>query len=115
MKIEIDFQVTEAAIEALKKSKMDDTECFLRIFTQGNCSGMRYSLNFVSKEDYDYNKDILEDFNGLNIITNKKSALFLDKIKLDYIGDNFNKKFEFLNSDIEQVCGCSKKKESKCL
>ncbi|MFQ5580739.1 MAG: HesB/IscA family protein [Nitrospiria bacterium] len=76
----------------------------LRIGVQGGgCSGLSYTINF----DTEINAhDIAYEVDGLQVIIDKKSALYLKGTKLDFSNALVGGGFKFLNPNAKQSCGC---------
>ena len=99
------IQLTEAAAEEAKKYLDNSEEKYLRIGVKGGgCSGFEYSLT-VSHE-YDEQKDTLYHQRGVDVIVDKKSALYLDGTVLDYYTDISQRGFKFENPNAVKSCGC---------
>lgn len=110
MKIEIDFKVTESAIKEFKRalSEAADPTDLVRISAQGGgCSGVKYSLFFVDKDDFVENRDAAEDYDGLKVVIDKQSAFLLDGTTIDW-SEGPEKGFKFDNPNTKKSCGCSK-------
>jgi len=99
------IKLTEAAASEAKKYIEDSKEKYLRIGVKGGgCSGFQYDLK-VSRE-YDEEKDTLSHQHGVDVIVDKKSALYLDGITLDYYNDIAKRGFTFDNPNAVKSCGC---------
>ena len=70
----------------------------------GGCSGFEYGLT-VSHE-YDEEKDTLCSQHGVDVVVDKKSALYLEGTKLDYYNDIARRGFTFDNPSAVKSCGC---------
>ena len=69
----------------------------------GGCSGLSYEL------DFDKNKaeeDKMFEDNGVKIVVNKKSFLYLVGTTLEYSGGLNGKGFIFNNPNANRTCGC---------
>ena len=66
-------------------------------------------MNFVEATDVVENKDVVEESNGIKIVIDKSSLLYLDGTTLDWVDDNGQKGFK-LNAPQPQSksCGCKK-------
>ncbi len=77
---------------------------FIRVGVKsGGCSGLSYVLKFdseVTEQD-----TILED-NGVKVVCDKKSILYLAGTTLDYSGGLNGKGFVFNNPNANRTCGC---------
>ena len=77
---------------------------FVRVGVEsGGCSGLSYKLDFdENKSDSD---KIIED-NGVKIVIDKKSYLYLIGTTLNYSGGLNGKGFIFENPNANRTCGC---------
>ena len=69
----------------------------------GGCSGLEYVLRF-DKEKTEADQ-VFED-NGVKIIVDKKSFLYLVGTTLEYTGGLNGKGFVFNNPNAARTCGC---------
>ena len=69
----------------------------------GGCSGMNYKMDFDEKQNA-YDK-VFEQ-NGLKVICDLKSWLYLKNITIDYSDDMLNGGFKIENPNAERTCGC---------
>lgn len=80
-------------------------ESFLRVGVEGGgCSGLMYNLSFDTKLN-DAEDKVFED-NGIRVVVNKKSFLYLVGTELDYTGGLNGKGFVFVNPNASRTCGC---------
>ena len=79
-------------------------ESFVRVGVEsGGCSGLSYKLSF----DNDRNdEDKLFEHNGVRILVDKKSFLYLIGTTLEYSGGLNGKGFVFNNPNAQRTCGC---------
>jgi len=99
--------VTEKAknrIIELRQEEGKTNDHNIRVSVQGGgCSGLMYDLKFDSSiEDSD---EIFED-NGIKILVDKKSLLYLLGTKLDFSDGLNGKGFQFINPNASRTCGC---------
>lgn len=77
---------------------------FLRVGVEGGgCSGLMYNLSFdnqMKEED-----KVFED-NGVKVVVDKKSFLYLVGTELQYSGGLNGKGFVFHNPNASRTCGC---------
>ncbi|MFA7688246.1 MAG: iron-sulfur cluster assembly accessory protein [Moheibacter sp.] len=79
-------------------------ESFVRVGVEsGGCSGLSYKLIF-DKEEKEGDK-IFAD-NGVRIVVDKKSFLYLVGMTLEYSGGLNGKGFVFNNPNAQRTCGC---------
>ncbi|MDN5370940.1 MAG: iron-sulfur cluster assembly protein [Shewanella sp.] len=67
------------------------------------CSGMAYVLEFVDELNED---DEVFEMNGVNIIVDAKSLIYLQGIELDFVKEGLNEGFKFNNPNAKGECGC---------
>ncbi|VAW93334.1 Iron-sulfur cluster assembly iron binding protein IscA [hydrothermal vent metagenome] len=67
------------------------------------CSGMAYVMEFADTiEDSD---EVFES-NGVKVIVDKKSLIYLAGTELDYAKEGLNEGFQFNNPNVKDSCGC---------
>ncbi len=97
--------MTSAAVERVKtflQARGKGVGLRLGVKTSG-CSGMAYVLEFVDDlqaEDEVFNID------GVNIIVDGKSLVYLDGTELDFVKEGLNEGFKFNNPNVKGECGC---------
>jgi iron-sulfur cluster assembly protein len=74
----------------------------LGIKTTG-CSGLAYVLEFVDELD---EGDEVYEHNGVKVIIDAKSMVYLDGTELDYTKEGLNEGFKFTNPNQKDECGC---------
>lgn len=67
------------------------------------CSGMAYVLEFADK--LEVGDQVFEE-QGVKIIVDPKSLLYIDGTEMDYIKQGVNEGFEFKNPNAKGECGC---------
>ena len=101
------IQVTDEAkvkLLALMKEEGKDSDAFVRVgVNSGGCSGLSYNLGFDNNENED---DKSFEDNGIKIVVNKKSYLYLIGTILEYSGGLNGKGFVFNNPNASRTCGC---------
>lgn len=96
----------QAKVETVKLMKQDNLSenAFIRIAVMsGGCSGLTYNITFdteVKEED-----KVFED-NGVKIVCDKKSILYINGTILSYEGGLNGKGFVFDNPNANRTCGC---------
>lgn len=71
--------------------------------TSGGCSGLSYNLNFDKEKKED---DKLFEDNGVKVLVDKRSILYLAGTTLEYSGGLNGKGFIFNNPNANRTCGC---------
>ena len=77
---------------------------FIRVGVQGGgCSGLMYQLTFDNQEN---EGDMPFENNGVKVVVDKKSYLYLVGTVLDFSGGLNGKGFVFQNPNADRTCGC---------
>lgn len=89
--------------EIFDKEKIGD-DFFVRVsVTSGGCSGLTYQLDFDNENKP--NDQVFED-NGVKVVTDLKSFLYLCNTTLEFSGGLEGKGFYFNNPNAARTCGC---------
>ncbi len=98
--------LTERAIQEAKRliEKQGAQKMYLRLGVEaGGCSGLNYQMSFddkISEQDKTF------DFEGIKVVVDLRSLLYLMGITLDYTGDLLGGGFKFINPNAKKSCGC---------
>ena len=77
---------------------------FIRVGVEGGgCSGLMYQLEFDNKET---ENDKSFENNGIKVVVDKKSFLYLVGTTFDFSGGLNGKGFVFVNPNADRTCGC---------
>ena len=98
--------VSNEASEEIKRLMElgDNTNSYIRVSVKGGgCSGLMYDLSFDATKT---ETDTLCEDNGVTILINKKSLLYLVGTELDYSSGLNGKGFNFINPNSIRSCGC---------
>lgn len=101
-----DIRLTKKAIEMAKKSiaRRDTPTEGLRLGVRGGgCSGVSYAIEFADKIRA---RDHVFEFEGLKIIVDPKSLIYLRGSILDYEVKLMQHGFKFRNPNEKSSCGC---------
>lgn len=91
-------------ISEIVTAKSLDEDFFVRVsVTSGGCSGLSYEMDFDNEEKP--NDQIFED-NGVKVVTDLKSFLYLCNTTLEFSGGLEGKGFFFNNPNASRTCGC---------
>jgi len=74
----------------------------LAVKTTG-CSGMAYVMEFADQVEDD---DVVFEDQGVKVLINPKSLVYLDGTELDYTREGLNEGFKFNNPKEKAACGC---------
>lgn len=98
--------LTDAALQEVKRllDLQGITEGGLRLGVKGGgCSGLSYTVNFDEKIG---EFDTVTEVDGIKIIIDAKSAIYLQGMTLDYQKDMVSGAFKFVNPNATKTCGC---------
>lgn len=99
--------ISDKAREQVKKLKEGSDlsdDYFLRVgVVGGGCSGLSYKLDFDNEAQP--NDQVFED-NGVKLVTDLKSFLYLCDTTLDFSDGLNGKGFHFSNPNASRSCGC---------
>lgn len=98
--------LSEAALKEVKRlmNVQGLTEGGLRLGVKGGgCSGLSYTINFDEKIGQ---YDTAYDFDGVKVIVDAKSAIYLQGTQLDFQKDLMGGQFKFVNPNASKTCGC---------
>ena len=85
-------------------SKESKDKRFVRVGVEsGGCSGLSYKLDFDNNKQDD---DELIESNGICLLINKKSFLYLVGTTLEFSDGLNGKGFVFNNPNANRTCGC---------
>lgn len=102
--IKVSDQAKQKAVQLMTEEGFDASNDFIRVGVKsGGCSGLEYVLKFDNQSDA--TDQIFED-NGIKIIIDKKSILYLAGTILEYSGGLNGKGFVFNNPNASRTCGC---------
>jgi iron-sulfur cluster assembly protein len=101
------IQLTETAVRQVRSllQRQNNPNMFLRVGVRGGgCTGLSYLLNLeAEKSDWDTEYDI----DGVPVVIDKKSRLYLYGTTLDFDTNNLMEGgFTFLNPNATKTCGC---------
>jgi iron-sulfur cluster assembly protein len=98
--------LTDTAVKQVKQlleaQKLENV--YLRMGVKGGgCSGLSYSLEFDS-EVGPHDKKF--DIDGVQVVCDKKSYIYLNGTTLDYVMQGLTGGFTFVNPQAKSSCGC---------
>ena len=103
--------ITTPALDQLDRlCKEQGPEKLLRVGVRsGGCSGMSYTMDFVSSDDIKKDDEVYEYSVGnssFKVICDPKSLLYIYGMQLDFSTDLIGGGFNFTNPNATQTCGC---------
>ena len=94
----------KSKISELMKGESLNGDHFVRVgVTSGGCSGLTYNMEFDDQSNP--NDQVFED-NGVKVVTDLKSFLYLCNTTLEFSGGLNGKGFYFNNPNAARTCGC---------
>ena len=88
----------------MEEAKIPSNDYFLRVsVVGGGCSGLSYKMDFDNEK-----KPMDQEFddNGIKVVTDLKSFLYLVNTTLDFSDGLNGKGFYFSNPNASRSCGC---------
>ena len=97
--------LTDNAREELKKlftNESNNPDGVRLSLLAGGCSGLSYHLEFDKIKE----KDLVDEDEGIKVIIDPKSALYINGLAVDYQGGLSGRGFIFTNPNATKSCGC---------
>ena len=108
MEITSSIILTESAASHISEMLVNDTTNTgksLRIYVEGGgCSGLQYGMIFDETRD----DDVVSEYFGVKVLTDKFSANYLSGCVIDYSDELIGGGFKIKNPNAESSCGCGK-------
>ena len=102
--IKVSQQAKSEVIKLMEADGFSYLDDFVRVGVKsGGCSGLSYDLNFDKKINQD---DKIYEDNGVKILVDKKSFLYLIGTTLEFSGGLNGKGSVFNNPNANRTCGC---------
>ncbi|TBN15809.1 HesB/IscA family protein [Hyunsoonleella pacifica] len=102
--IKVSDTAKKKVIELMTDDGYNASTDYIRVGVKsGGCSGLSYDLKFDKEQQED--DKVFED-NGVKIIVDKKSFLYLIGTTLEYSGGLNGTGFVFNNPNANRTCGC---------
>ena len=104
--------ITDTAMHQLARlCKEQGQDKLLRVGVRsGGCSGMSYTMDFISSSDIQETDEIYEysSVEGavFKVVSDPKSLLYIYGMQLDFSTDLIGGGFNFTNPNATQTCGC---------
>ena len=100
------LQLTDTAASKVKEimTQQNPAPDALRVaVVGGGCSGFSYHMAFDSQENP---SDNVYQFDGLKVLVDQMSEMYLDGVQIDYIESLEGAGFKFNNPNVKSTCGC---------
>ncbi len=101
-----EIRLTQKAIDMAKKAiaRRSQPTAGLRLGVKGSgCSGVSYAIEFADKVR---SRDNVYEFDGLTVVVDPKSLIYLRGSVLDYEVKLMQHGFKFRNPNEKSGCGC---------
>ena len=97
--------LTAAAVQHVKQfARSKDKPCSVRVGVRtSSCSAYAYTFELNTKVAAD---DYICEYDGVKLIIDPKSLVFLDGMKIDFRREGIQEGFHFENPNIKGTCGC---------
>ena len=90
--------------ELFKEGDLSSNDYFVRVsVVSGGCSGLSYKMDFDNESQA--NDQVFDD-NGIRVVCDLKSFLYLCNTTLEFSGGLNGKGFYFNNPNAARECGC---------
>lgn len=99
--------LTDTAIEAFydKLVKRNTPNAYIRLGVQGGaCAGLKFVIQYEDGRPRE--RDIEFFFNGIRVLIDNKSIVYLDGCTLDWKSNLMEQGFVFINPKEKSRCGC---------
>jgi iron-sulfur cluster assembly protein len=101
------LELTPTAVIKVKEILLQQTPspAGLRVaVVGGGCSGFSYHMAFENQVNQD--ADSVIEFDGLKVMVDQMSQMYLDGVSIDYIETLEGSGFKFNNPNVKSTCGC---------
>ena len=96
-------EAAQKAIQRLQTEQGRPGTLFRVSVKGGGCSGMTYHVKLDDKQG---EQDRLYDINGIQVVSDVKSLLYLDGMTIDFSTELVGGGFRFVNPNAKGSCGC---------
>lgn len=102
--VNVSDKAAQQLLNIFIEENKDPKENYVRVGVKsGGCSGLSYVLDF---EDKPLEDDKVVESNGVNLLIDKKSLLYLIGTTLEYSSGLNGKGFYWENPNAQRSCGC---------
>lgn len=103
------IMLSETAAREIKKiiteQSLPEAETRLRVGVKGGgCSGFSYMLDLTEETPTEADEEL--ESNGVKILIDSKSLLYLDGTEIDFKDEVMGRGFVFKNPNATHTCGC---------
>lgn len=98
-------ETAAAEVARTRESQKVGDDFFLRVgINAGGCSGFSYMFRFDN--EFDEKADSKTNFHGIDVVVDRKSALYLEGTTIDFHEGLDRRGFTFDNPNAKKSCGC---------
>src|SRR5437879_6594307 len=91
--------------DIIKQQNLPEAETRLRVGVKGGgCSGFSYMLDLTEEPKAETDEEM--ESNGVKILVDNKSNLYLDGTEIDFKDEVMGRGFVFKNPNATSSCGC---------
>ena len=102
--VNVSDKAAQQLLSIFIEENKDPKDNYVRVGVKsGGCSGLSYVLDF---EDKPLEEDKVVESNGVNLLIDKKSLLYLIGTTLEYSSGLNGKGFHWTNPNAQRSCGC---------
>lgn len=97
--------LTERAADHVRRHLAGHEACVglrLGVRTSG-CSGFAYTVDYAETVD---DEDTVIEQHGVKVVVSRKHLPFLEGTEVDFVRDGLNRRFDFRNPNVKDLCGC---------
>lgn len=96
--------LTERAAYSVKSIIEAQNKSFLKVGVKGGgCAGLEYTMELI---DAPGESDVVCETNGVKIVCDTKSYLYINGTEIDYVESMIGGGFKFNNPQAHKSCGC---------
>ncbi|MBD2104084.1 iron-sulfur cluster assembly accessory protein [Leptolyngbya sp. FACHB-261] len=101
------IQMTDTALQQILglREKQGRDLCLRMGVKGGGCSGLSYTMTFEEPGNTT-ERDEIYDYDGFQVVCDKKSLLYLYGMTLDYSDAMLGGGFKFINPNAAHACSC---------
>lgn len=105
----MDITISDRAIQRIDEIRTEQNvskDTFLKVgVVSGGCSGLTYELDFDSEAE-PQDSDKVFELNGMKVLVDMRSFLYLAGTELDYTDGLEGEGFHFHNPNASRTCSC---------
>jgi iron-sulfur cluster assembly protein len=104
----MEIRLTDRALAKIQEiaasERLDLSDALLRVAViPGGCSGLTYELGWDTTEQ---EGDRVLEVDGIRVVTDRRSAPYIDGTELDFSDGLEGKGFHFMNPQAARTCAC---------